>query len=237
MDIIDVEQDWKDETRRELEEEAGRLKAKQERIDHYLKALDKADEQEKTIEALQQEIEGLRQQLQEKEERNQTLEMRLSEMTKLSNGVAKKSSYEELVKALTTFVKRSKQKRLEKRTAVKEMVLELANANGIVFPEELAAMIDSLDDEQVFLSALPAGAEQQELVDKLKPIFFGEATEARAFLQSIAGMKPTQITDRVNQLAKEHKISEMSKHRDLWRVLHDAGLYDKSESNWNAQVE
>jgi hypothetical protein len=78
---------------------------------------------------------------------------------------------------------------------------------------------------------------QQELVEKLKPIFFGDETEARAFLTSIAGMKPTQITDRVNQLAKEKKISEMSKHRDLWRVLHDAGLYDKSESNWNAQVE
>lgn len=78
---------------------------------------------------------------------------------------------------------------------------------------------------------------QQELVEKLKPIFFGEETEARAFLTSIQGMKPTQITDRVNQLAKEKKISEMSKHRDLWRVLHDAGLYDKSESNWNAQVE
>ena len=78
---------------------------------------------------------------------------------------------------------------------------------------------------------------QQELVEKLKPIFFGDETEAQAFLTSIQGMKPTQITDRVNQLAKEKKISEMSKHRDLWRVLHDAGLYDKSESNWNAQVE
>lgn len=28
------------------------------------------------------------------------------------------------------------------------MVLELANANGIVFPEDLAATLDSLDDEQ-----------------------------------------------------------------------------------------
>ena len=50
-------------------------------------------------------------------------------------------------------------------------------------------------------------------------------------------MKPTQITDKVNQLVREKKISDMSKHRDLWKVLHDSGIYDKSESNWNQQVK
>ena len=55
---------------------------------------------------------------------------------------------EELLEALRIFINKSKQKRIEKRTAVKEMVLELANANGIVFPEDLAATLDSLDDEQ-----------------------------------------------------------------------------------------
>ena len=31
--------------------------------------------------------------------------------------------------------------------AVKELLLELANANSIVFPADLAATIDALDDE------------------------------------------------------------------------------------------
>ena len=85
----------------------------------------------------------------------------------------------------------------------------------------------------------PAGfsLQQQNVVEKLKPIFYGQIEDARAFLVSIQGMKPTQITDKVNQLVSERKISDMSKHRDLWKVLHDCGIYDKSESNWNMQVK
>ena len=74
------------------------------------------------------------------------------------------------------------------------------------------------------------------IVDRLKPIFYGSEQEARAFLKSIQGMKPTQITDKVNQLVDEKKISDLSKHRDLWKVLHDCGIYIRSESNWNMQV-
>ena len=77
---------------------------------------------------------------------------------------------------------------------------------------------------------------QSAIVDRLKPIFYGSEEEARAFLKSIQGMKPKQITDKVNQLVGEKKISELSKHRDLWKVLHDCGIYDKTESNWNMQV-
>ena len=79
--------------------------------------------------------------------------------------------------------------------------------------------------------------QQQDVVEKLKPMFYGQIEDAKAFLVSIQGMKPTQITDKVNQLVSEKKISEMSKHRDLWKVLHDCGIYDKSESNWNQQVK
>ena len=78
--------------------------------------------------------------------------------------------------------------------------------------------------------------QQQEVVEKLKPIFFGIEADAREFLVSIVGMKATQITTKVNQLVDEGKISPLSSHRDLWRVLHDCGLYEKSESNWNQQV-
>ena len=79
--------------------------------------------------------------------------------------------------------------------------------------------------------------QQKDVVERLRPIFYGQIDDAKAFLVSIQGMKPTQIIDKVNQLVKAKKISEMSKHRDLWKVLHDCGIYDKSESNWNQQVK
>ena len=54
-----------------------------------------------------------------------------------------------MLKALRVFVNKSKRKKVDKRIAVKEMVLELANANGVLLPEDLSAAIDSLDDEQL----------------------------------------------------------------------------------------
>ena len=112
------------------------------------KLLDEIERLNNDLEDYRSEVDGLREQLQDEKDKNQQLEMRLSEMSKLSAGMAKKSSLEELLEALRIFINKSKQKRIEKRTAVKEMVLELANANGIVFPEDLAATLDSLDDEQ-----------------------------------------------------------------------------------------
>lgn len=79
--------------------------------------------------------------------------------------------------------------------------------------------------------------QDEEVVRQLKPIFYGSDEEAKAFLVSIQGMKPRQITAKVKQLVDEKKISDMSKHRDLWKVLHDCGLYGNTESNWNNQVK
>lgn len=76
-----------------------------------------------------------------------------------------------------------------------------------------------------------------EIIRKLKPMFYGDEDEAKAFLTSIQGMKSTQITNKVNQLARENKISELSRKRDLWKVLHNCGIYEKTETNWNNQVK
>lgn len=85
--------------------------------------------------------------------------------------------------------------------------------------------------------SLETGEQPSAIVERLKPIFYGSEQEARDFLKSIQGMKPTQITDKVNQLVNEKKISELSKHRDLWKVLHDFDLYKRTEANWNMQVK
>ncbi|MBP5680924.1 MAG: hypothetical protein J6X31_07745 [Bacteroidales bacterium] len=145
---------WQDDARHELTRELDRLDEKRAQIESSMKALDATDELlaeidnlNRKVEHLNEECESTRRLLQEEKDRSQTLEMRLSELTKLSAGVAKKSSQDELLKALRTFVNKSKHKRMEKRAAIKEMVLELANANGIILPEDLAASIDALDDD------------------------------------------------------------------------------------------
>lgn len=77
----------------------------------------------------------------------------------------------------------------------------------------------------------------EELIQRLKPIFYNNEEEAKAFANFIRGLEPMQITRRVKQLVHDRKISDLSKGRNLWTVLHDFGLYTKSESNWNQQVK
>lgn len=78
---------------------------------------------------------------------------------------------------------------------------------------------------------------QQAIIEKLKPIFYGSEEVATEFLMSIQGMKGTQITAKVNQMVKEKKISELSRKHDLWFILHESNIYEKTEQNWNSQVE
>ena len=116
-----------------------------------------------------------------------------------------------------------------------------AGANCQVFNGPISGCVFAMPGANVTQNPVQPSTEldeqQQDVVEKLKPMFYGQLEDAKAFLVSIQGMKPTQITDKVNQLVSEKKISDMSKHRDLWKVLHDSGIYDKAESNWNQQVK
>ena len=129
------------EVRRLIDDEREQLQEKFELMNGLYRTLEKAEKAIAENATLKEENEALRQQLQERE-------MQLNEMTKLSASVAGKASQEALHKALRVFVNKSKRKKIEKRIAIKEMVLELANANGAVLPDDLSAAIDSLDDEQ-----------------------------------------------------------------------------------------
>ena len=116
-----------------------------------------------------------------------------------------------------------------------------AGANCQVFNGPISGCVFAMPGSNITQNPVQPSTEldeqQQDVVEKLKPMFYGQLEDAKAFLVSIQGMKPTQITDKVNQLVSDKKISDMSKHRDLWKVLHDCGIYDKSESNWNQQVK
>lgn len=77
----------------------------------------------------------------------------------------------------------------------------------------------------------------EEVTGQLLPIFYNNKAAVRDFLSNCLRMKSTQITDMVNRLVKDRVISDQSKGRDLWQVLHDYGIYTKTESNWNMRVK
>lgn len=84
--------------------------------------------------------------------------------------------------------------------------------------------------------ASPA-ANADVVIEKLSPVFWGITEDAKEFYRQIQGMKPVEITNLVKKLIKQKNISQSRAHRDLWQVLHDAGLYPPSESNWNDQLK
>lgn len=158
----EVLKDAAQDARRALDREREEMRERMLMMDGFTRTMDAVEElivenerqratintQEETIEQLRETTAQLRQQLQEEHEQRSRVEMQLNEMSKLSASVAGKASQDELLKALRVFVNKSKRKKLEKRIAVKEMVMELAMANNIVFPGDLAATLDCLDDEQ-----------------------------------------------------------------------------------------
>ena len=115
-------------------------------------------------------------------------------------------------------------------------------SNCQVFNGDISGCVFAMPNATV--TQQPAGCpsqsmseEEEGIVSQLRPIFFGMEEEARAFLAGIRGMKPTEITAKVNKWVKDRKISDKSYHRDLWKVLHECGIYAPSESNWNQQVK
>lgn len=134
---------------RALERERDRYAERLSEIDGYLRVMNSVDEVLAENERLQEELESLREMYDEEKSQRMKLELELSETKKLAVGVANKTSQEVLQKAISIFVNRSKQKRIEKRAMVKSLVMEFAMSNNLTLPEELMLTIDALDDERV----------------------------------------------------------------------------------------
>lgn len=81
-------------------------------------------------------------------------------------------------------------------------------------------------------------AENNEtLLEELTPIFYGNKEQAEDYIQKIKNItKDVEKIRYTAQLVNENTISEMSCHRDLYSILHDHRLYNKSESNWNKVI-
>ena len=243
------------EARRRLEREQEELTQRAEQLKDYMTALEATEDVLQENERLEEEIEQqrsqhqeemeqlrqqhqeekdqLRQQLQEEKDRNTKLEMQLNEMSKMTASVAGKASHEELLKALRVFVNKSKRKKLEKRIAVKEMVLELANANSLMLPEDLSSTIDSLDDEQL-VEQPPAS--NNALTEDLAGLFTPEAqvlwqrlrdegfivADGYALAEGVSANQAAYIADRMAeklQIKKKWKLFQQ-----LWGIPNLAQL-------------
>ena len=215
------------EVRRQLEREQERMAEEAQRLEQQLRTLEATEDLLAENDRLKDEGEGLRSQLQEEKERSTKLEMQLNEMSKMTASVAGKASQDELLKALRVFVNKSKRKKMEKRIAVKEMVLELANANGLVLPTDLAATIDSLDDEQPVEQPQTANsgltenlaelltAEAQVLWQRLRDAGFIVA-DGYALAEGVSANQAAYIADRMAeklQIKKKWKLFQQ-----LWGI-------------------
>ena len=143
------------DARRALERERERRMEDVERVDGLLRVMDATDELLAEIDHLNEkvdekdeEMENLRQQLQEEREKNQALEIKMAEMSKLSAGVAKKASQDDLQKALRIFLNISKRKMIGKREVAKTVITEMITSAKLTLPDDIMDMLDHLDDEQ-----------------------------------------------------------------------------------------
>ncbi len=146
-DIQDLKEGVRD-ARRALDSKCEEAMESLQQMQGFSRVLEAAEQMLDENVRLREDLEELQEQLLEEKDLRTKAEIQLKEMSQLSAGVAKKASQDELLKAIRVFVNKSKRKKIEKRIAVKEMVLEMVNANSIVLPEDLVLAIDALDDEQ-----------------------------------------------------------------------------------------
>lgn len=141
----------KDKLTDEVESLNGILKMA-ELLDELLSRVEELEEENKTLqqenEKQQETINNQHEEIEKLRTENKEKDIQIAELSKLSVGVAKKSSQDDLQKAITKYMNVSKRKTISKRITVKTIIMELCNAVGFVMPKEMAETWAALDDEQ-----------------------------------------------------------------------------------------
>ena len=75
-----------------------------------------------------------------------------------------------------------------------------------------------------------------DVIVELRPFFYNVEQETANFVSKIRGVEPVDVTAEVNRLLKERKVSDLSCHKPLWKILHRYGLYKCGIKNWNDQI-
>ena len=181
--------------------------------------LDEIDRLNADNEALQNEIDDLNQQLQDKD-------TQLKELGKLSAGVAKKSSQDDVSKAMRIYLNTSKRKTQSKREAAKFVLLELITAAKLEMAEDIMEMLSHFDDEELTDQPQSPGsvnenvaelltAEAQELWQRLRDAGFIVA-DGYALAEGVSANQAAYIADRMAEklrIKKKWKLFQL-----LWGI-------------------
>ena len=107
-----------------------------------------------------------------------------------------------------------------------------------VTPTKTEEESERVEDDSEQVEEEEQEEKDNDLAERLKPLFYNNKDDVKVFLTEIIGMKPNDITDLVNRWVKDKRISDYGYSRKgvLWGILYDAGLYTKSRQNWNRRV-
>lgn len=200
-------------------EEAEELKIQMRVVEATQELLDEIDRLNDEINAQQEEIDGLNQQLQDKD-------IQLKELGKLSAGVAKKSSADDVSKAIRIYLNTSKRKTQSKREAAKTVLLELITAAKLEMSEDIMEMLSHFDDEELTDQPQSAGsvnenvaelltAEAQVLWQRLRDAGFIVA-DGYALAEGVSANQAAYIADRMAEklrIKKKWKLFQL-----LWGI-------------------
>lgn len=200
-------------------DEAEELKIQMRVVEATQGLLDKIDEQDEVIRSQQEEIDDLHQQIDDRDRR-------LKELGQLSAGVAKKSSADDVAKAMRIYMNMSKRKTQSKREAAKTVLLELITAAKLEMPEDFMETLSHFDDEELTDQPQSAGtanenvgelltAEAQELWQRLRDAGFIVA-DGYALAEGVSANQAAYIADRMAEklrIKKKWKLFQL-----LWGI-------------------
>ena len=93
-----------------------------------------------------------------------------------------------------------------------------------------------VDGQDILKDMAQASSQDEDWIGEILLCFMGDKANALEFVRLARMLKPAQITNLVNAWLVEKKISYISYNRDLWKPLHNHGIYPCTESCWNSQV-
>ena len=211
---------------RQLQSELERKANEAEELKIQMRVVEAKQELLEGIERLKAENESQRQKIDRLNEQIHDRDMRLKELGQLSAGVAKKSSADDVSKAIRIYLNTSKRKTQSKREAAKTVLLELITAAKLDMAEDIMEMLSHFDDEELTDQPQSAGsvnenvaelltAEAQVLWQRLRDAGFIVA-DGYALAEGVSANQAAYIADRMAEklrVKKKWKLFQL-----LWGI-------------------
>lgn len=211
---------------RQLQSELERKANEAEELKIQMRVVEATQELLEGIERLKAENESQRQEIDRLNEQIHDRDMRLKELGQLSAGVAKKSSADDVSKAIRIYLNTSKRKTQSKREAAKTVLLELITAAKLDMAEDIMEMLSHFDDEELTDQPQSAGSvnenvaelltvEAQVLWQRLRDAGFIVA-DGYALAEGVSANQAAYIADRMAEklrVKKKWKLFQL-----LWGI-------------------